>query len=126
MITRCGIIEEIKMILEHLTNAKKQCAFLSDRDKYGSKGVALHCIAMRLMEERMAHLEKYTDAWTATPPELDDLNIYKYAIFLANVNAAPVVKSKEPWKHVFHVVTTIGAMQVMLKLKDYNGAHVEV
>ncbi|KAF3516750.1 hypothetical protein DY000_02061405 [Brassica cretica] len=27
-----------------------------------------------------------------------------------------------PWKHVF---TNLGAMQVMLKLKDYNGSHVE-
>lgn len=30
-----------------------------------------------------------------------------------------------PWKHVLHVVTNLGAMQVMLKLKDYNGSHVE-
>ncbi|KAK9214376.1 hypothetical protein WN944_006368 [Citrus x changshan-huyou] len=48
--------------------------------------------------------------------------------------AAPVVvnlavkNSKEPWKHVFHVVMdqmNLGAIQVMFKLKDYNGAHID-
>ncbi|MBO8590035.1 hypothetical protein INN88_15690, partial [Staphylococcus aureus] len=67
--------------------------------------------------------------------ELEDPSLYHYAIFSDNVVAASVVvnsavkNSKEPWKHVFHVVTdrmNLGAMQVMFKTKDYGGAHVEV
>ena len=44
-----------------------------------------------MMKERMAHLEKYIDAWKATPPQLEDLNLYKYAIVPVNVNAVSVV-----------------------------------
>ncbi|BBH10009.1 Nucleotide-diphospho-sugar transferases superfamily protein [Prunus dulcis] len=96
---------------------------------------SLHCVAMRLMEERIAHPEKYTDEGKPTPPEIEDPNLYHYAIFSDNVIAASVVvnsavkNAKEPWKHVFHVVTdkmNLGAMQVMFKSKDYNGSHVEV
>ncbi|KAJ8548191.1 hypothetical protein K7X08_021427 [Anisodus acutangulus] len=44
------------------------------------------------------------------------------------VNSA-VKNSKDPSQHVFHVVTdkmNLGAMQVMFKVKDYSGAHIEV
>ncbi|GAB4830087.1 Galacturonosyltransferase 8 [Ancistrocladus abbreviatus] len=90
---------------------------------------------MRLMEERIAHPEKYSDEGNTPPPELEDPKLYHYAIFSDNVIAASVVvnsavkNAKEPSKHVFHVVTdkmNLGAMQVMLKMKDYNGAHIEV
>ena len=40
-----------------------------------------------------------------------------------------VKNARDPSKHVFHVVTdrmNLGAMQVMFKLKDYKGAHIEV
>ncbi|MFQ6619556.1 hypothetical protein Gotur_000649 [Gossypium turneri] len=86
-------------------------------------------------EERIAHPEKYTDEGKPAPPEFEDPKLYHYAIFSDNVLAASVVvnsatrNAKEPWKHVFHVVTdkmNLGAMQVMFKLKDYNGAHIEV
>ncbi|KAE8709344.1 Galacturonosyltransferase 8 [Hibiscus syriacus] len=90
---------------------------------------------MRLMEERISHPDKYTDEGKPIPREFEDSNLYHYAIFSDNVLAASVVvnsatkNAKEPWKHVFHVVTdkmNHGAMQVMFKLKDYNGAHIEV
>lgn len=119
---------------EQLTKAKKQGAFSS---LIAAKSIpkSLHCLALRLMEERIAHSEKYTDE--ANPPKLEfeDPKLYHYAIFSDNVIAASVVvnsavkNTKEPWKHVFHVVTdkmNLGSMQVMFKIRDYSGAHIEV
>ncbi|KAK4767023.1 hypothetical protein SAY86_014774 [Trapa natans] len=119
---------------ELLTKAKKQGAFSS---LIAAKSIpkSLHCLSMQLMEERIAHPEKYVDDGKPLMPELEDPNLYHYAIFSDNVLAASVVvnsavkNAKEPWKHVFHVVTdkmNLGAMQVMFKLKDYSGAHIEV
>ncbi|KAA0062695.1 hypothetical protein IC582_018894 [Cucumis melo] len=119
---------------ELLTKAKKQGAF-SSLIAAKSLPKSLHCIAMRLMEERIANPEKYSDVGKPVPPEIEDPTLYHYAIFSDNVVAASVVvnsavkNAEEPWKHVFHVVTdkmNLGAMQVMFKLKDYNGAHIEV
>ncbi|CAA2959703.1 galacturonosyltransferase 8 [Olea europaea subsp. europaea] len=96
---------------------------------------SLHCLALRLMEERIAHPDKYTDEGKPPKMELEDPKLYHYAIFSDNVIAASVVvnsavkNSREPWKHVFHVVTdkmNLGAMQVMFKMRDYYGAHIEV
>lgn len=126
--------DTIFQVNELLTKAKKQGAFSS---LIAAKSIpkSLHCLAMRLMEERIAHPEKYSDEGKPTPPEFEDPNLYHYAIFSDNVLAASVVvnsavkNAKEPWKHVFHVVTdkmNLGAMQVMFKLKDYNGSHIEV
>ncbi|PQQ04963.1 galacturonosyltransferase 8 [Prunus yedoensis var. nudiflora] len=126
--------DTIFQVNEQLTKAKKQGAFSS---LIAAKSIpkSLHCVAMRLMEERIAHPEKYTDEGKPTLPEIEDPNLYHYAIFSDNVIAASVVvnsavkNAKEPWKHVFHVVTdkmNLGAMQVMFKSKDYNGSHVEV
>ncbi|KAF8394035.1 hypothetical protein HHK36_020237 [Tetracentron sinense] len=126
--------DTIFAVNEQLTKAKKQGAFSS---LIAAKSIpkSLHCLAMRLMEELIAHPEKYSDEGKLPPPELEDPKLYHYAIFSDNVIAASVVvnsavkNSKEPWKHVFHVVTdkmNLGAMQVMFKMRDYNGAHVEV
>ncbi|KZV54137.1 galacturonosyltransferase 8 [Dorcoceras hygrometricum] len=119
---------------EQLTKAKKQGAFSS---LIAAKSIpkSLHCVALRLMEERIAHPEKYTDEGNPPKPEIEDPKLYHYAIFSDNVIAASVVvnsavkNTKEPWKHVFHVVTdkmNLGAMQVMFKMRDYSGAHIEV
>uniref|UniRef100_A0A7C9AEZ0 Hexosyltransferase n=1 Tax=Opuntia streptacantha TaxID=393608 RepID=A0A7C9AEZ0_OPUST len=119
---------------EQLTKAKKQGAFSS---LIAAKSIpkSLHCLSMRLMEERIAHPERYSDEGKPPMPELEDPDLYHYAIFSDNVIAASVVvnsavkNAKDPTKHVFHVVTdkmNLGAMQVMMKMKDYGGAHIEV
>ncbi|CAK9309826.1 unnamed protein product [Citrullus colocynthis] len=126
--------DTIFSVNELLSKAKKQGAF-SSLIAAKSLPKSLHCIAMRLMEERIAHPDKYSDVGKPVPPEIEDPKLYHYAIFSDNVVAASVVvnsaskNAEEPWKHVFHVVTdkmNLGAMQVMFKLKDYNGAHIEV
>lgn len=119
---------------EQLTKAKKQSAFSS---LIAAKSIPkpLHCLAMRLMEERIARPEKYNEDVRLKVDALEDPNLYHYAIFSDNVLAASVVvnsavkNAKEPQKHVFHMVTdrmNLAAMQVMFKLKDYGGAHIEV
>ncbi|KAJ0742319.1 putative polygalacturonate 4-alpha-galacturonosyltransferase [Helianthus annuus] len=126
--------DTIFAVNEQLTKAKKQGAFSS---LIAAKSIpkSLHCVAMRLMEERIARPERYTDEGKPRPVEFDDPKLYHYAIFSDNVVAASVVvnsavkNTKEPWKHVFHVVTdkmNLGAMQVMFKMKEYNGAHIEI
>ncbi|XP_051131967.1 galacturonosyltransferase 8-like [Andrographis paniculata] len=126
--------DTIFAVNEQLTKAKKQGAFSS---LIAAKSIpkSLHCLALRLMEERIAHPEKYSDEANPPKPELEDPKLYHYAIFSDNVVAASVVvnsavkNTKEPWKHVFHVVTdkmNLGSMQVMFKMKDYSGAHIEV
>ncbi|XP_020226500.1 galacturonosyltransferase 8 [Cajanus cajan] len=126
--------DTIFAVNEQLTKAKKQGAFSS---LIAAKSIpkSLHCLSMRLMEERIANPDKYSSEGKPTPPAVEDPSLYHYALFSDNVVAASVVvnsatkNAKEPWKHVFHVVTdkmNLGAMQVMFKLKDYNGAHIEV
>ncbi|XP_060188036.1 probable galacturonosyltransferase 9 isoform X3 [Lycium barbarum] len=94
---------------------------------------SLHCLAMRLMEERIAHPEKYRD--DDPKPEFEDPTLYHYAIFSDNVIAVSVVvnsvikNAKEPWKHVFHVVTdrmNLAAMKVWFKMRPIKEGHIEI
>uniref|UniRef100_A0A0D6R120 Hexosyltransferase n=1 Tax=Araucaria cunninghamii TaxID=56994 RepID=A0A0D6R120_ARACU len=125
--------DTIFAVNDQLTRTKKQGAFSS---LIAAKSIpkSIHCLSMRLMEERIANPDKYIDNGDP-PPELEDPNLYHYAIFSDNVIAASVVvnsavkNAREPWKHVFHVVTdkmNLAAMQVWFKMRSLHGAHVEV
>lgn len=125
--------DTIFAVNEQLTKAKKQGAFSS---LIAAKSIpkSLNCLAMRLVEERIAHPEKYVD--NGGKPEFEDPNLYHYAIFSDNVIAASVVvnsavkNAKDPSKHVFHVVTdrmNLATMQVWFVMRPAGGgAHVEV
>ncbi|XP_059452235.1 probable galacturonosyltransferase 9 [Corylus avellana] len=125
--------DTIFAVNELLIKAKKNGAFAS---LISAKSIpkSLHCLAMRLVEERISHPEKYRDE--DPKPEFEDPSLYHYAIFSDNVIAVSVVvrsvvkNAQEPWKHVFHVVTdrmNLAAMKVWFKMRPVEGgAHVEV
>ncbi|PIA63352.1 hypothetical protein AQUCO_00200994v1 [Aquilegia coerulea] len=125
--------DTIFAVNEQLTKTKKHGAFSS---LISAKSIpkSLHCLAMRLVGERIAHPEKYVD--DGVKAVFENPNLYHYAIFSDNVIAASVVvnsaikNADEPSKHVFHVVTdkmNLGAMQVWFKMRPpQNGSHVEV
>lgn len=95
---------------------------------------SLHCLAMRLLEERIAHPEKYVD--DEPKPEFEDPTLYHYALFSDNVIAISVAvnsvvkNAEEPWKHVFHIVTdrmNFAATKVWFKMRPLQGgAHIEI
>lgn len=125
--------DTIFAVNELLIKAKKNGAFASSIAAK-STPKSLHCLAMRLMEERIAHPEKYQD--DEPGPEFEDPSLYHYAIFSDNVIAISVVvnsvvkNTEEPWKHVFHVVTdkmNFAATKVWFKMRPIQGgAHIEI
>ncbi|KAH0636520.1 hypothetical protein KY289_036435 [Solanum tuberosum] len=74
-------------LMEQLTQARKQGAWIAAK----SIPESMHCLSMRLMEERIAHSEKYIDDGNPTPSEFEDPKLYHYEIFSDNVLAASVV-----------------------------------
>lgn len=125
--------DTIFAVNELLVKAKKNGVFAS-LISAKSTPKSLHCLAMRLMEERIAHPEKYVD--DEPGPEIEDPNLYHYALFSDNVIAISVVvnsvvkNAEEPWKHVFHVVTdrmNYAATKVWFKMRPLQGgAHIEI
>jgi alpha-1,4-galacturonosyltransferase len=125
--------DTIFAVNELLIKAKKNGAFAS---LISAKSVpkSLHCLAMRLVGERIAHPEKYKEE--GYKAEFEDPSLYHYAIFSDNVIAVSVVirsvvkNAEEPWKHVFHVVTdkmNVAAMKVWFRMRPVEGgAHVEI
>ncbi|KAH6826867.1 galacturonosyltransferase 9 [Perilla frutescens var. hirtella] len=125
--------DTIFAVNELLVKAKRNGVFAS-LISAKSTPKSLHCLAMRLMEERIAHPEKYVD--DEPEPEIEDPNLYHYALFSDNVIAISVVvnsvvkNAEEPWKHVFHVVTdrmNYAATKVWFKMRPLQGgAHIEI
>ncbi|KAK9080650.1 hypothetical protein SSX86_000408 [Deinandra increscens subsp. villosa] len=125
--------DTIFAVNELLVKAKKNGAFAS-LIAAKSTPKSLHCLAMRLMGERIAKPEKYIDE--KPKPEFEDPSLYHYAIFSDNVIAVSVVvnstvkNAQESRKHVFHIVTdkmNLAAMKVWFKMKPVEGnAYVEV
>ncbi|KAM7267547.1 hypothetical protein ACFE04_009713 [Oxalis oulophora] len=98
---------------------------------------SLHCLAMRLVGEKISNPEKYRDTVEDyRKQEFEDPSLYHYAIFSDNVIAVSVVvrsvvkNAEEQWKHVFHVVTdkmNLAAMRVWFKMRPVDGrAHIEI
>ncbi|KAK7316255.1 hypothetical protein VNO77_35143 [Canavalia gladiata] len=119
--------DTIFAVHESLAKAKKNGAMAS---LISAKSIpkSLHCLAMRLMGEKIANPEKYRDE--EPKPEFEDPSLYHYAIFSDNVIAVSVVvrsvvkNAVEPWKHVFHVVTNrmnVAAMKVWFKMRPVEG-----
>ncbi|XP_058752410.1 probable galacturonosyltransferase 9 [Vicia villosa] len=119
--------DTIFAVNESLAKAKKNGALAS---LISAKSVpkSLHCLAMRLMGEKISNPDKYRDE--NPRPEFEDPSLYHYAIFSDNVIAVSVVvrsvvkNAAEPWKHVFHVVTNrmnVAAMKVWFKMRPVEG-----
>ncbi|KAI4320348.1 hypothetical protein MLD38_033842 [Melastoma candidum] len=125
--------DTIFAVQDQLVKAKKNGALASE---IAARSIpkSLHCLAMRLVGEKISNPKKYRD----DEPEaaFEDPSLYHYAIASDNVIAVSVVvnsvvkNAEEPWKHVFHVVTNrriIAAMKVWFKMRPVKGgAHVEI
>ncbi|CAA0821990.1 Polygalacturonate 4-alpha-galacturonosyltransferase [Striga hermonthica] len=117
---------------EQVRSLKKQSTFLS---QLAAKTIpnGLHCLAMRLtIDYYLLPLEKRKFPQSEN---LENPNLYHYALFSDNVLAASVVvnstimNAKEPEKHVFHLVTdklNFGAMNMWFLLNPPGKATIHV
>uniref|UniRef100_A0A0A9CKW3 Hexosyltransferase n=1 Tax=Arundo donax TaxID=35708 RepID=A0A0A9CKW3_ARUDO len=94
---------------EQLARARR-AGRMSSRIAADSTPKSLHCLAMRLLEARLANPSTFADDPDPSP-EFDDPSLYHYAVFSDNVLAVSVVVASaaraaaDPSRHVFHVVT---------------------
>ncbi|XP_011083645.1 polygalacturonate 4-alpha-galacturonosyltransferase [Sesamum indicum] len=117
---------------EQVRSLKKQSTFLS---QLAAKTIpnGLHCLAMRLtIDYYLLPLEKRK---FPRSENLENPNLYHYALFSDNVLAASVVvnstimNAKDPEKHVFHLVTdklNFGAMNMWFLLNPPGKATIHV
>lgn len=117
---------------ELVRGLKKQSSFLS---QLAAKTIpnAIHCLSMRLtISYNLLPLEKRI---FPRSENLENPNLYHYALFSDNVLAASVVvnstvkNAKEPEKHVFHLVTdklNYGAMNMWFLLNPPGKATIHV
>ncbi|XP_050237525.1 polygalacturonate 4-alpha-galacturonosyltransferase [Mercurialis annua] len=117
---------------EQVRSLKKQSTFLS---QLAAKTVpnGIHCLSMRLtIDYYLLSPEKRK---FPRSENLEDPNLYHYALFSDNVLAASVVvnstitNAKDPSKHVFHLVTdklNFGAMNMWFLLNPPGKAAIHV
>ncbi|XP_073137285.1 polygalacturonate 4-alpha-galacturonosyltransferase-like [Henckelia pumila] len=117
---------------EHVHSLKRQSDFLS---QLAAKTIpnGLHCLSLRLtIDYYLLPLEKRR---FSRSENLEDPNLYHYALFSDNVLAASVVvnstimNAKDPEKHVFHVVSdklNFGAMSMWFLLNPPGKATIHV
>ncbi|GAV76668.1 Glyco_transf_8 domain-containing protein [Cephalotus follicularis] len=117
---------------EQVRSLKKQSSFLS---QLAAKTVpnAIHCMSMRLTIEYYLLLPEKRKF--PRSENLENPNLYHYAVFSDNVLAASVVvnstfmNAKDPSKHVFHLVTdklNFGAMNMWFLLNPPGKATIHV
>ncbi|KAK8952485.1 Polygalacturonate 4-alpha-galacturonosyltransferase [Platanthera zijinensis] len=131
-----AIAERFRLMLqsaeEQVRGLKKQSTFLSQlAAKTIPKGI--HCLSMRLtIAYHLLHPEKRE---FPRSENLENANLFHYAIFSDNVLAASVVvnstvmNAKEAEKHVFHLVTdklNFGAMKMWFLLNPPGKATIHV
>ncbi|XP_071691136.1 polygalacturonate 4-alpha-galacturonosyltransferase-like [Rutidosis leptorrhynchoides] len=117
---------------EQVRSLKKQSSFLS---QLAAKTIpnGIHCLSMRLtIDYYLLPLEKRK---FPKSENLENPNLYHYALFSDNVLAASVVvnstimNAKEPEKHVFHLVSdklNFGAMNMWFLLNPPGKATIHV
>ncbi|KAI3818914.1 hypothetical protein L1987_12735 [Smallanthus sonchifolius] len=107
-----AVVKKLRAIIhsteEQLRVHQKQALFLTHLTaKTIPKG--LHCLPLRLSTEYY-YLNSSAQQFP-NQEKLDDPELFHYALFSDNVLATAVVvnstvaNAKEPWKHVFHIVT---------------------
>ncbi|GLT51886.1 hypothetical protein SLA2020_252610 [Shorea laevis] len=117
---------------EEVRGLKKQSTFLS---QIAAKTIpnAIHCLSMRLTIEY--NLLPAGQRKFPRSENLENPNLYHYALFSDNVLAASVVvnstvmNAKDPSKHVFHLVTdklNFGAMNMWFLLNPPGKATIHV